>query len=438
MQNPSILKRLAAVALLAASCLGAALPAWAEDYRLGAQDKVRIKVVDWQAGEKQLYEWIELTGDYSVGADGAISLPLIGNVPARGKTPGELATAISDLVKTRANLLIQPSTSVEVVQFRPIYVLGDVDKPGEYSYRPDLSVLQAVSIAGGFFRPPDVANMRLGRDTINAQGDLDNANLDLRRMLARKARLEAEQAGATTIAVPDALKGSPDGPALIAAEQTIMAARRDQLKAQLTAIAGLKDLYTKEIASLDEKKTAEDQQLDNAMRELKSISGLVNQGLALSSRQFALQSSVSDAQAAVVDNATQRIRAQQEMSKAEREGIDLQQSRKTEIEGSLRDTAAAIEQDAAKIATARGLIQEAIATGRSDATQQISAPPTYTIVRAADGHTSRLQADEGTAVQPGDVVRVTIPMPLPGASSGAAIPQAGQPADTQGAPSQTQ
>ena len=66
MQNPSILKRLAAVALLAASCLGAALPARAEDYRLGAQDKVRIKVVDWQAGEKQLYEWIELTGDYFV------------------------------------------------------------------------------------------------------------------------------------------------------------------------------------------------------------------------------------------------------------------------------------------------------------------------------------------------------------------------------------
>jgi polysaccharide export outer membrane protein len=108
-------------------------------YRLGPGDQVRLITF----GEDQL------TGEFRVDAGGDISLPLIGNVKASGLTPEQLAARVRDSLR-RNNLFRDPSVSVEVVQYRPVFVLGEVNRPGQYPYQPGMTVVTAVAVAGGF------------------------------------------------------------------------------------------------------------------------------------------------------------------------------------------------------------------------------------------------------------------------------------------------
>jgi protein involved in polysaccharide export with SLBB domain len=89
-----------------------------------------------------------LTGDYIIGADGSLSFPLIGGVKAAGQTPVALGETITTALAN--GYLAKPRVTVEVKSFRPIYVLGEVNKPGEYPYTVDLTVLAAIAKADGF------------------------------------------------------------------------------------------------------------------------------------------------------------------------------------------------------------------------------------------------------------------------------------------------
>jgi polysaccharide export outer membrane protein len=107
-------------------------------YRLDAGDKLRV-VVYGQEG---------LTNTYAIDAGGAITMPLIGAVPARGRTPAGLAAEITG--KLRNGYIRDPSVAVEIESYRPFFILGEVAAPGQYPYVPNMSVESAVAIAGGF------------------------------------------------------------------------------------------------------------------------------------------------------------------------------------------------------------------------------------------------------------------------------------------------
>ena len=107
-------------------------------YRLDAGDKLRV-VVYGQEG---------LTNSYAIDAGGAITMPLIGAVAARGKTPAGLAADIA--ARLRNGYIREPSVAVEVETYRPFFILGEVAAPGQYPYVPNMSVESAVAIAGGF------------------------------------------------------------------------------------------------------------------------------------------------------------------------------------------------------------------------------------------------------------------------------------------------
>ncbi len=107
-------------------------------YKLDAGDKLRV-VVYGQDG---------LTNTYAIDAGGSITMPLIGSVPARGRTPAGLASEIS--AKLRNGYIREPSVAVEIESYRPFFILGEVAAPGQYPYVPNMSVESAVAIAGGF------------------------------------------------------------------------------------------------------------------------------------------------------------------------------------------------------------------------------------------------------------------------------------------------
>lgn len=128
-----------AVALLVALQLpGAGLAADAPAYKLGTGDKVRITIFN----EK------DLSGDFDVNDQGVIALPLIGQVPVRGKTLSEVETTIATLYGK--DYLVDPKVNVEVLNYRPFFILGEVKNPGSYPYVNGMKVLNAVALAGGY------------------------------------------------------------------------------------------------------------------------------------------------------------------------------------------------------------------------------------------------------------------------------------------------
>jgi polysaccharide export outer membrane protein len=107
-------------------------------YHVDAGDRLRV-VVYGQEG---------LTNTYSISAGGTITMPLIGPVPARGRTPQGLAADIA--ARLRNGYIREPSVAVEIEAYRPFFILGEVQAPGQYPYVPNMTAESAVAIAGGF------------------------------------------------------------------------------------------------------------------------------------------------------------------------------------------------------------------------------------------------------------------------------------------------
>ncbi|MFI0843214.1 polysaccharide biosynthesis/export family protein [Mesorhizobium sp. IMUNJ 23232] len=123
-----------------------------QPYRLGAGDRVRVTV----------FEQDSLTNTYSVNSAGYIAFPLVGPVPARGRSVEELEGALA--AKLREGFLRDPDVSVEVDQYRPVFVMGEVGAAGQYSYVPGLTVQKAVAMAGGFTPRANQGTVDITRD----------------------------------------------------------------------------------------------------------------------------------------------------------------------------------------------------------------------------------------------------------------------------------
>jgi len=130
----------------------------AETYKLGTGDKLRVIV----------YGEDDLGGTFDVDGNGFISLPLIGQVKVSGLSPNEVERAIT--AKFADGYLKEPRVNVEVTQYRPFYVLGEVNRPGSYPYVNGMTVLNAVALAGGFSYRAKQSDFLLQRGGSNVEG----------------------------------------------------------------------------------------------------------------------------------------------------------------------------------------------------------------------------------------------------------------------------
>lgn len=108
------------------------------NYRLGAGDQIRVIV----------FGQPDLSGQFQVDGSGSVALPLVGNIPAGGISAGQLEKRIAD--KLSPDYLRDPRVSVEVMTYRPFYIVGEVKTPGNYPYTNGMTVINAVAMAGGF------------------------------------------------------------------------------------------------------------------------------------------------------------------------------------------------------------------------------------------------------------------------------------------------
>lgn len=146
-----------AVSVLASSCTSYRPPpkafqeATIQPYRVDSGDRLRVTVFDQK----------DLSTTYSVDQAGYISFPLVGAVPARGRTLQELEGQIA--AKLRQGYLRDPDVSIEVDRYRSIFVMGEVGQPGQYTYVPGMTIQNAIAVAGGYTARANQSNADVTR-----------------------------------------------------------------------------------------------------------------------------------------------------------------------------------------------------------------------------------------------------------------------------------
>jgi polysaccharide export outer membrane protein/exopolysaccharide production protein ExoF len=398
---------------LASTVKSSATPA-ETDYLLGPLDKVKLKVFAWRPSRDEVYEWKALNDVYSVSASGQVSLPLIGDVPAGGSSLRELGQAVSDRLKEKLGLIEAPSAIAEIVEFRPFYILGAVQHPGEYSYRPHLTIIQALSIAGGLPRLNELDDIRLDRDAITATGDRHLIESEISSLVARRARLEAESTGASSVEFPPGLT-QPNGgvwlESLLLEEQKIFNARRSAFESRSRELERMRELLQKDLQSSEESLEAQNSYVRVAKQEFKQFDELFQKKLTTINRIAESARNVMQVQGELLRIESSLTRGRQDISRIEMELFDLRYNRVSEAAAEFRTTQARLDELKRKYATAERLLESSVSFRRlvSTADPARKGRVNYTIIRSIAGASVEVAATEATVVQPGDTIKVELP-----------------------------
>jgi polysaccharide biosynthesis/export protein ExoF len=410
--------RRAVAALCVVSSLVFTTAAQAE-YRLGVSDRVRIKI----------QEWPDLTGEYTVSSDGTISMPLIGEIKAEGLQVRELSDEISDLLQKRTNGGQRPYAVVDISQFRPFFILGNVQKPGDYPYRPGLTVLQAIGVAGGYYRPVDPAILRLERDAAVARGELKSLASRLTILIARAARLTASISG-KEIVFPTELTGQKNSPtiaAILESERTALALERAAAKNQDQDLESLKQLYLQEITSLRSNQQALKDEQATLKRQLDDLRTLSTKGLALAPSILSMERSLAQSGTELLNIETSIVRAQESIVVAEQKVRDQNLERSRANIKELQAVKDDIIDTRTRMITQRNLLEESESitpTHVFTSETQNNVSSNIVIVRVRGSEKQEIVVDESALVEPNDVIRV--PVPIRGTES---VSQVGQVAE---------
>jgi len=371
----------------------------ADPYMLGVSDRIAIKIVEWLPGEGEFREWSSVGGEYAIGPTGTVSVPFLGEQSAAGRSTADLAQEFSAELSQYFGLSNPPDVTIEVVAFGPIYVLGDVQAPGEYAYRPDLNVIKALSLAGG--EGSSSAALRSDRDLISAQGAHGVLKGQLQRLIATRARLDAELAGERELAVPQELASLADSGSIISAEQSVLNANTSKSDGQELSLSEFSELLNRELTTLQQKQVTVERQLERAKQDLIGVQSLASEGLAANNRVSAIEATVADLETRLLDIGVAILRTQKDINDTDRSLLALDSNRIADLTTERQKVSAQIADLTTQIATQQSLIADALVLG-AGAGELVTHQ--YLIIR--DG--AELPATEVTAVQPGDVIKVEL------------------------------
>ena len=295
--------------------VGSVFPALAGDYRLASGDVIGFAV----AGAPDLKQ------DAAVGPEGMVSLPLVGEVPAAGRTLADLRAEVRNRISQKelrfhtgnvgtSEVLWPDQVSLSVVEFRPVFLDGDVAKPGAQRFKPGMTVRQALSMAGGF----DVLRFRMDNPFIEAsdlRGAYESAWIDEAREQARLDRLRSELGEGPRAAASDAT--DPPLPKRLLTqlrdvETATFKARMDDDEKQRAHLASLVAQYDADIAVLVNTHGAEADGMQYDEAEFKRVDDLYKQGTLPMVR-------VVEARRVMLLSATQALQSQAEIEQVRKE-----------------------------------------------------------------------------------------------------------------------
>jgi polysaccharide biosynthesis/export protein len=402
-------------ALLAVALLCSAAQARA-DYRLQVGDVIEIAVARIP----------DLRQRVPVQLDGSIAFPMLGNLLVVGLTPSEAQTKIQVVLATKVFRLRssdgrETDTSIDhdevtatVVQFKPIYVNGDVAKPGEYAYRPQITVRQAVALSGGYelmrYRTTnpilDSADLRAEYETLWTQFAKEQAHVwRLKAELGEEKDLDQSTLRDLPVARSTITELLGLEAAQLKARQTDLAREKAYLQHAITQGA-------EQIRVLSEQQKEDDQGAVADSEELQRTIDLYGKGSLPSPR-------VADSRRAVLLSSTRRLQTmaqlmqiKQQQSGFSRQVEKLDDQRRIDLLRERQDAEMKLSEIRAKLqSTAEKLQYTSIA--KSQLIRGGGNQPEIIIVRTGDKGRERVAVNEETELEPGDVVEVALRPGLP-------------------------
>ena len=395
-----------------------ALPARNADANLRVSDKVKLSFYErldsdeerWRSAggrsveiPREFHDRAELSGEYIVQDDGAISLPLLGRFVAAGATPNEFVAALQGPFEQ----LIGRKGLVAVLSVvrRPIYIVGPVKTPGAYAFEPGLTPLHAIALAGGL-RQDAVDNwqqVETGRQMEQLAKSLERVKRYVVRTFVLKATRDGDRAEAPRL---DTLVGAADLASLSADEK----AQRELIdvanRLELSTLRSAVDSARADLKARKDRAEPYDQQVKLLTERVKSLQQLADRNVIAKTVIIQAQSELAN----VLDRQNQAVleteaskdklaHATQDLAKAETQ---------TKIE--IAKAVSAAEKDASDaVADTRGdlnVIRAIMATRRVPA--DVDAIEYEIVRRGADGASATFKATEIVPLEPGDLVRVRV------------------------------
>jgi protein involved in polysaccharide export with SLBB domain len=371
-------------------------------YRLGVGDRVKLKV----------YERDDISGEFRVRPDGTIAVPLLGSFPAVDQSPEALEESIARGLASLTSH--RPHLSIEVIEWRPVYVAGIVDKPGIYAFSPGMTASHAVAAAGGIYRP--IAGARMTIDVTRELGQQQQTKEELKRAWARRARLAAEIRGARALTAPDRLvelAGAGEASAIMQAERQIFDRRSFNYQRRIEAAQ-------QEIVHANSEAQASRKQLELLQRrialakaELESTEKLVDRGLTTRPRVVAMKQEVAALETQWHEIEAAIARAQRTVAGLEDRKAALDTERGLELDEQAKSTEEEIRRLELQLRASRNVVREMapeLANALAGPDAVLSSPSiSYQIMRLVDGRQVVFPAEETTPLLPGDVLRTQLP-----------------------------
>ncbi|WP_043870272.1 polysaccharide biosynthesis/export family protein [Celeribacter indicus] len=382
---------------------GAAIAAPADDV-LGSGDMLELRVVSWSEEALEYRAWDAVSGEYRIREDGRIALPLVGRFEAGGKALSQLIDEVTFALQERTKMVEPPSVAIEVLEYGPFFVLGDVAQPGQYEAAPGRTVYQAFALAGGAPRVAGGADANI-RALMTDSGNLSQLRRELTRAEVKAARYRAQLADEEDIAFPDGL-AHPDGAgalaALIAGERALYHSEREARALEVENLEELKSLLRTEIEMLQSKQDGLATQIDLARENLANIESLRESGLARSVQIRDAQEALFEVESQEIDLETGIFRARQRLKEADRDILALKSRYQVEAARELQTVNGTLEELRLRRSMLAGLVE---AAGGEATTDLDSVETLYFLTRAGDAAGERPVMPD-TVIGRGDVLRV--------------------------------
>jgi polysaccharide biosynthesis/export protein len=397
--------------LMVAGLILSTIQAAKAEYRINAGDVLEITV----AGVA------DLRHRAPVQWDGTLSLPLVGNMPVAGlpllqieaKVRAALATKVfrqrtSDGRETA--VVIEPDqVTVVVAEYRPIYVSGDVSKPGEYPYRPNITARQVIAVAGGY----DIMHMRMNNpylESADLRGEYGSLWTEFAQAQVRLWRIKSELGDGSQISqrvLMDVPLPKATITGIVDAETEYLKTRESDYQREKSFLQrGVREA-DEQVRVLSDQQQREEQGLQADQEELQKVSDLFGRGTLPSPR-------VTDARRAVLLSSTRKLQTEAQLMQVKRQQDEtarklekLDDQRRLDLLHELQETDVKINQIREKLQSVGDKLQYT-AMVRSQLGRGAGTKPEIVVIRAGDKGEERLSVSEGFELKPGDTVDVAL------------------------------
>lgn len=377
-------------------------------YSFNDQDVLKIRVGSWDVTRNAYVEWQGLSGDYTVGPDGKISFPYVGTITVRASNVEQVSQEIAKKLKISIGLPELPAVAIEISSYNPVFVTGDVYRPGQYEYRPGMSVRQAVAMAGGIGRAGG-NSIKIERDILHAFGQRRLLIQNQQRLLLRISRLEAEINEETNYVAPEEIQARILDSGLVDIEKDIFANNTEALKQRILSVEELIVLLRNVLEKLDRQLALSNEEITRTEADLIKKRKSLARGTLRASDVANAARALTNLRLREIELTVDKLRVEQSLNESEREKIDIKKKNKAVLLQQLDEARTLLTDLALTIDMQTDLYTSALVFGAKNPEASLDMSFSILVIGHGEDVANDSISNEQTKLRPGDTVVIRIP-----------------------------